>query len=224
MTELPGRVSGFSPLPCPGTPAASPQRRLPCRDELLTGPKTACLMLCQARHGAAGTLAASWPTPCITGLNPFYPSFSSPLFLSPPFSFSSASGLLCKAFPSRDVGVLSSTDVSESYLNNLMSWREMLLSVAEDPGALLWPHLGRVPHLWNTETHYVESNLSSLSQITADSCWDSLRDGDSGFTIHNNFLVPFNYIPIDDIMHNDKKNPQKKVTIYHTYVKQATVF
>lgn len=74
IPKLPGRVSGFSPLPCPGTPAASPQRRLPCRDELLTGPKTACLMLCQARHGAAGMLAASWPTPCITGLNPFYPS------------------------------------------------------------------------------------------------------------------------------------------------------
>ena len=77
MPKLPGRVSGFSPPPCPGTPAASPQRRLPCRDELLTGPKTACLMLCQARHGAAGMLAASWPTPRITGLNPFYPSSSS---------------------------------------------------------------------------------------------------------------------------------------------------
>jgi len=73
MTKLPGRVSGFSPLPCPGTPAASPQRRLPCHDELLTGPNTARLMLCQARHGAAGMLAASWPTPCITGLNPFPP-------------------------------------------------------------------------------------------------------------------------------------------------------
>lgn len=77
MTKLLGRVSGFSPLPCPGTPAASPQRRLPCRDELLTGPKTACLILCQARHGAAGMLAASWPTLHITGLNPFRP----PLFL-----------------------------------------------------------------------------------------------------------------------------------------------
>lgn len=70
MTKLLGRVSGFSPLPCPGTPAASLQRQLPCRDELLTGPKTAFLMLCQARHGAAGMLAASWPTPCITGLKP----------------------------------------------------------------------------------------------------------------------------------------------------------
>lgn len=153
----------------------------------------------------------------------FTPSFPPLSFFLRPF-LSSASGLLCKAFPSRDVGVLSSTDVSESYLNNLLSWREMLLSVAEDPGALLWPHLGRAPHLWNTETHYVESNLSSLSQITADSCWDSLRDGDSGFTIHNNFLVPFNYIPIDDIMHNDKKNPQKKVTVYHTHISQTTVF
>lgn len=119
MPKLPGRVSGFSPLPCPGTPAASPQRRLPCRDELLTGPKTACLMLCQARHGAAGTLAASWPTPCITGLNPFYPSSPSlSVSVSPPF-LSSASGLLCKAFQAEIVGVLLSTDVSRSYLYNL---------------------------------------------------------------------------------------------------------
>lgn len=112
MTKLPGRVSGFSPLPCPGTLAASPQRRLPCRDELLTGPKTACLILCQARHGAAGMLAASWPTLHITGLNPFHPPFSS-------CTLSSASGLLCKAFQAEIVGVLSSTDVSRSYLYSL---------------------------------------------------------------------------------------------------------
>lgn len=111
MTKLPGRVSGFSPLPCPGTPAASPQRRLPCHDELLTGPNTACLMLCQARHGAAGMLAASWPTPCITGLNPFYPPLSLSLALSVhPFFLSSASGLLCKAFKAEMWEFFWSTD------------------------------------------------------------------------------------------------------------------
>lgn len=119
MTKLPGRVSGFSPLPCPGTPAASPQRRLPCRDELLTGPKTACLMLCQARHGAAGMLAASWPTPCITGLNPFYPYFPSPLSLSA-LSFQCLR-IVMQSVPGRDVGVLSNTEVSKSYLYNLLS-------------------------------------------------------------------------------------------------------
>lgn len=71
----------FLPPPGPGTPAASLQRWLPRCDELLTGPKTRSLMPCQAIHGAAGMLAASWPAPCITGLNPFYPSVS-PLCLS----------------------------------------------------------------------------------------------------------------------------------------------
>lgn len=175
MPKLPGRVSGFSPLPCPGTPATSPQRRLPCRDELLTGPKTACLMLCQARHGAAGMLAASWPTPCITGLSPFHPSFSSSLSLS----LSSASGLLCKAFQEEIVGVLLEHRCiqiifvqSPVVVRDGCSGRRAAVICTQQPGVRLWPHLGHVPHLPNTETPYLESNsnFSSLSQITTDSC------------------------------------------------------
>lgn len=86
----------FLPPQGPGTPAASLQRRLPCCDELLTGPKTLSLMPCQAIHGPTGMLAASWPAPYITGLNPFYPSASLPPSFSPPF-LTGASELLCKA-------------------------------------------------------------------------------------------------------------------------------
>lgn len=88
----------FLPPPGPGTPAASLLRRLPRCDELLTGPETLSLMPCQAIHGAAGMLAASWPAPRITGLKPFYPSASLPpsVFLSA-FFLSGASELLCKA-------------------------------------------------------------------------------------------------------------------------------
>lgn len=101
----------FLPPQGPGTPAASLQRRLPCCDELLTGPKTLSLMPCQAIHGATGMLAASWPAPCITGLSPFYPSAS-----LPPSVFLSAFSLWClrivmQSSPGRDGGVLLSAVV-----------------------------------------------------------------------------------------------------------------
>lgn len=107
----------FLPPPGPGTPAASLQRWLPRCDELLTGPKTLSLMLCQAIHGAAGTLAASWPAPCITGLNPFYPS-ASPLCLS-----------LClfSLVPQNCYAKLSRQRWGTSFelrrIQNLLSWR-----------------------------------------------------------------------------------------------------
>lgn len=102
ITKLPGRVSGFSPLPGPGTPTTPPQRQLPCRDELLTGPKTGCLILCQGRHGAAGILAASWIELCIMGLKPFNPSSSSSL-LSPSFFFQDMR-IVMQSWPSRVCG------------------------------------------------------------------------------------------------------------------------
>lgn len=187
MTKLPGRVSGFSPLPCPGTLAASLQRRLPCRDELLTGPKTACLMLCQARHGAAGMLAASWPTPCITGPNPFYPLSPS---LSLPFSLSLSLSL--RPFflvPRNCYAKLSTQRCGSSFKHRCIQsifvqspviardagliWELLLarLSSQVQGWRLTWDH---VPHLWKTETHYPESgniHFRPLSQIPADSCW-----------------------------------------------------
>jgi len=151
MSELPGRVSGFSPLPSPGTPAASPQRRLPCRDELLTGPKTACLILCQARHGAAGMLAASWPTPHITGFSPFYPSFSYSLSLHPFFLV--PQDCYAKLTKQR----LWECCQAQMYPNHICTishhgerhgFRQWAIFFkTEQGGAGLLPHL--VPHLWN---------------------------------------------------------------------------
>lgn len=180
MSELPGRVSGFSPPLCPGTPAASPQRRLPCRDELLTGPKTGRLMLCQARHGAAGMLAASWPAPCITGLNPFYPWFP-PTSLSllphhhttnpPSAALSGASGLLCKAFQV-EMWEFFQAQMYPHHICTIfravaLTWEQPL----SGPSGQVWG----CGLTWDRHARYLpsNSNFSSSLQITADSCWSS---------------------------------------------------
>lgn len=121
----------------------------------------------------------------------FTPPFSPrSLSLSPPF-LSSASGLLCKAFQAEIVGVLSSTDVSRSYLYNLSSWPEIKIRAAaisaEKPGARLWPHLGHVPHLWNAEIHYL------------DLCWQLLIP-----QIPSDMIQAPNSCSTIDKMHNKK--------------------
>lgn len=123
-------------------------------------------MLCQGRHGAAGILAASWPTLRITGLNPFHPSSSSSL--SPSF-LPRASGLLCKAGQAESVGGLSSTHVSGSYLYDLPSWWETRVQTVSSyllcDGWKGWsPSWRRIPI---SEAHYLESR----GEFGSNRCW-----------------------------------------------------
>lgn len=141
----------FLPPPSPGTPAASLQRWLPCCDELLTGPKTLSLMPCQEIHGAAGMVAASWPAPCITGLNPFYPS-ASPLRLSlHPFSLVPQN---CYAKLSRHRW---GSSFELRHIQSLMSSR-----CCSDLRAVTSPETCIPPlkHAWNLKPHSSQENLT----------------------------------------------------------------
>lgn len=118
MTKLLGRVSGFSPLPCPGTPATSPQRRLPLPWWAFDRPQHSPLNAVPGQTWSgwdagsflAHTMHYAPPTPDSPSRSL---SLSLPVFLCPPFP-SRASGLLCKAFQAEMWEFFSSTFVPKS--------------------------------------------------------------------------------------------------------------
>lgn len=129
-------------------------------------------MPCQPRRGAAGTLAASWPSPRTMGLGPSRPSFLCFSFCSLMIVMQSSPSNSCwSPLSHRCRQGFQTVSPLSRFVDVDLGWLLVLSGLSRCWAVAHWAtHEGHPPHLRTAGSGIKHSNVSSGLQVTADSC------------------------------------------------------